>query len=305
MIGSCDWCGRYCQNGEHAEWGEGLQSCLSQGHTGPWHRPDGRALRRCSAHPGPGLNHRTDCPICAWTGVGGRSVLVARRQPCTSPRRTSHSLRDPGPTATERVDVADVRAVLRVYLGSEPPPVVVVGSPLVLAQRLAEIESRVQPALERYRYEPLPERPGWSPEYPDRPWVDRALIAVQEDAVDPAGVQEIAELIADAVASELGRPNDWEYFLPLTVGAGQFDLRSRRISRAIAEGFVRPTGEPAAYARMMAGLAATAGPVLILADEILAPDRPVEMRRDDAGQPAVAPAKSLFIRYPDGWQVGA
>ena len=49
MIGSCDWCGEYCQNADHLEWAEEDAECTNYGHMGPWHGADGRPRSDCTS----------------------------------------------------------------------------------------------------------------------------------------------------------------------------------------------------------------------------------------------------------------
>ena len=82
MIGSCDYCGEYCQSIAHLEYIEAAETCQNA-HVGPWHGDDGKPMATCSeGHPDEDLEplDHDHCPICHWGESAGRNRLLALRK---------------------------------------------------------------------------------------------------------------------------------------------------------------------------------------------------------------------------------
>ena len=196
MIGSCDYCGEYCQSATHLGYIEAAETCQG-GDVGPWHGDNGLPRDACSEpHPEREPLDHGDCPVCRWGGSVGRDRLLASparhparpvgANPAASPAElearltafiadAENSLRSTEPTDRRRV-----AAAFATYLGGEVPPIEFMPSPRAVADALAEVEDQRfadatgLPAWTRDR------REGWSMSIPDSEWVRRLRRAVAE-----------------------------------------------------------------------------------------------------------------------------
>ena len=311
VIGSCDYCGGYCQSARHVAYIEAASTCQN-GHVGPWHGDNGLPREACSEpHPDwEGLDHG-DCPICRWGESAGRDNLLAMRSAksdrpvpatgSTSPAEldarlaafiadTERNLRSTEPTDRRRVAKA-----VATYLGGEVRPIEFVSSPRAVTEALAEVE-----AVTFANATGLPDwirdrREGWSMSIPDSQWVRRLRRALGEglDADATARLGSVLN-IATSVASALRR-------FEVVGDAGQFDRNALELAAAIEVVGSSARGERVAYLRLLRELAASCGPVAVLPDRIVVSERPLVLEADDAGRlhaehgPALAYGDGLVV----------
>ena len=290
MIGSCDYCGEYCQSATHLGYIEAAETCAG-GHVGPWHGDNGLRRDACSEpHPEWEPLDHGDCPICRWGGSVGRDQLLSLRAPQparpvrANPAASTAELEarlaafianaEASLRSTEPTDRQRVAAAFATYLGDEPPPIEFVSSPRAVADALADVEelrfadATGLPAWTRDR------REGWSMSLPDSQWVRRLRRAMAEglDADLSARLRRSLD-VASSVASALRR-------MEVVGDAGQFDRAAYELAAAIDVVGSSARSERVAYLRLLLELAASCGPVAVLEDRIVVSERPLVLEAD-------------------------
>ena len=323
-IGGCDYCGEYCFGlgvyppdpiglygwvptsaiKRHNALVERRLDCsVSDGdeylptrHVGPWHDRRGTPLaecRHCSSRSkldtgewDTSLDHY-QCIEC-WADAAGGMVL--RRLRSRSRNRTDGAAQTgdviqgaPGDAhlSTEPADRHRVGAAFSAYLGSDALPIRWVASPL-------DVVGALKAAIDRNRELDPDSIPGRI-----QPWSIRAHRAevgpdgeIEEPADAPASDRTPGATIARAIASIiLGASPEFEGVVAIVDDAGQF-----------SDPDALPPTDDARLGGFMAELRAAAGPIAILADEIVASERPLVLQVDDQGRPHAEDGPA--IAYP-------
>lgn len=327
MIGTCDFCGQYCSEvgldaaesfelssgwiptsaiERHRKWSERRYECADDdGHRGPLHDARGRPLNRCRHCYSPThemgdwdatLDH-SRCVECMASVAGPRALRATRRlrpgrgaDSSWSPMEAAQET--PAPSlATDPADRTRAERALRTYLGNTRLPIRWVQSPLELARAL-------QQAFDTIGHELVPEV-----EVP-APWSIWGLAPEElrwhAEGLTPAGTG-IAVTVARAIADEHGTPVARAVAATL-LDAGQFDVLSPRVT-AWLDGDQDTPIEDGGFLRMLHELRLSAGPVLLLRNEVLVSERPLVARVDAEGR--LHAESGAAMAWADGFEVWA
>ena len=314
-IGSCDYCGEFCaalgvvpaENFElasgwiptsraerHRDLVDRRIECVPDvelvewpSHVGPWHGRDGSPnldCPNCFDHTqmdfgewDATLEH-TECPEC-WKDVAGARVLIERIRPVPEEAGTGQRSRQRNAAAignpmasTEPADRARAESAIREYLGGDVINIRWVPSPVAVVEALTK-------ALDETDLDPEPNGSGprWSLWDLPRDYGDRVTPLFRD--------------IPAEIASDLGgtrrhggcRPPSSRHRRPsltwpaMLRDAGQFDPRAASLAL---------TGMPEMVVRRKSTSISTcsssspmsAGPVVVLADEIVISERPLVLK---------------------------
>lgn len=326
-IGTCDYCGEYCSEvgldavesfelpsgwiptsaiERHRKWSKRRYQCAGdEGHRGPLHGARGQRLDRCRHCYSPThdlgnwdatLDH-SRCVEC-MAGVAGPRALRASRR--LRPGRGADSSWGPMQLAretvapalsTEPADRPRAERALRTYLGNSRLPIRWVPSPLALARALQDAFDTLGDQLVLEVEVPAPWSIwGLAPE--ELRWL--------ADAFAPAGTG-IAQTVARAIADKDGTPVARAVAATL-MDAGQFEVRSPRVTARIDAGQDAPITD-GGFLRMLHELRLSAGPVLLVRDEILVSERPLVARVD--AEARLHAESGPAMAWTDGFEVWA
>ena len=204
VIGSCDYCGEYCQSAEHLEYLEAAETC-QWGHVGPWHGDDGMGLGSCSEnHPYEDrepLDH-DELPDLPVGRLGGQEPAAGASQASAGPPRpeldalpeeqearlsafiaeADRDLRSTRPADRDRV-----AAAFATYLGRDVPPIDFVASPRAVDAAVGEAENALFEVATDLPEWTRDTRHGWSDVAPKGPVGARPPGADRRDRSRPLG----------------------------------------------------------------------------------------------------------------------
>ena len=326
-IGTCDYCGEFCSEvgldaaesfelssgwiptsaiERHRTWSKRRYECADdEGHRGPLHDARGRRLDRCRHCYSPThdwgdwdatLDH-SRCVECMASVAGPRALRATRR---LRPGRGADSSWSPAELAretaapslcTEPADRARAERALRAYLGNSRLPIRWVLSPLSLAGALQDALDSAGGGFALEVDVPAP----WSI------WgLAPAGLREDDDGFAPGGNQP-ALTVARAIADQDGTPAARAVAATL-MDAGQFDTLSPRVIARIDAGPGTPIPD-GGFLRTLYELRVSAGPVLLLRNEVVVSERPLVARVDAEARlhAELGPA----MAWPDGFEVWA